>query len=267
MSIIEVFGTLFDAELDGTNLSDYDFYCYDVKKPLSPKQTQKVIDIPKRSGLIQSTKKFISNELVLNGYVESTSYDNLTTALETLAGALYHDDDVELILSNSTDRYWNVQYLDSREVGQRDIYTLLDLVFTCNDPFGYAVTADTDDTNITVLDDTYNVTNSGHYYARPVITITFNQDQSHIYMENNGIAGNRFDISKSFKTDDELEVDCANETIKLNSTDSPIGFGSGGEGKAEFLLLNMGLNELQVGSDDETLDVSINLEWRKVYLY
>ncbi len=267
MSIIELYGSLFDAELNGTNLSSYNFYCYDIKKPLLPKQNQQTIDIPKRSGLIQATKKFESYEIVLNGYVESTSFSALTSALQTLAGALYSDDDVELILSNATDRYWNVQYLDSRVIEQRDTYALLDLIFTCNDPFGYAVTADTKDINITSLDTTFNVTNSGHYYARPIITITFNQVQSHIYMQNNGISSNRFDIARAFATNDELEIDCANETIKLNGSSSPVGFGSGGQSKAEFLLLATGLNELAVGSDDATLDVSINLNWRKVYLW
>ena len=63
MSIIEIFGTLFDASFDGTDLSTYDFYCYDIKKPLMPKQSQTTIDIPKTSRLIQSDKKFISNNL------------------------------------------------------------------------------------------------------------------------------------------------------------------------------------------------------------
>lgn len=264
MSIIQVFGTLFDAQLDGTNLSSYNFYCYDIKKPLSPKQKQKIIDIPKRPGLIQVTKKFESYELILNGYVESTS---LTTTLQTLSGALRSDDDVKLILSNATDRYWNVQYLDSRVIEQRDNYALVDLVFTCNDPFGYSVTNDTNNTNITTLNDTYNVTNLGHDYARPVITITFNQSQSHIYMQSNNVVGNRFDISKSFVSGDELEIDCKDETVKLNGVSSPIGFGSGGDGMAEFLLLAVGANEIQVGSDDETINISINLTWQRVYLY
>ena len=264
MSIIQVFGTLFDAQLDGTNLSSYNFYCYDIKKPLSPKQTQKTIDIPKRPGLIQVTKKFESYQLILNGYVEATS---LTTTLQTLSGALRSDDDVKLILSNATDRYWNVQYLDSRVIEQRDTYALVDLIFTCNDPFGYAITEDINNTDITIPGTTYLVTNGGHYYARPVITITFNQPQTHIYVQSNNVVGNRFDIAKSFLANDELEIDCKNETVKLNGNFSPSGFGDGGMIKAEFLLLNTGLNELQVGTDDDTLNISISLRWRKVYLY
>jgi predicted phage tail component-like protein len=256
-----------DLSVGGTNISTYGFNVYRIVKPLSPEQNQNTIDIPKRPGLIQATKKFTQYPYTVRGALSGTSPSDLIDKLEALAGFLYSDDDVELIANNQTDRYWNGQYLDSIEILREHSFGIFDLHFTCNDPLGYAVTADTDDTNITVLDDTYNVTNSGHYYARPVITITFNQAQSHIYIQSNNISGNRFDISKSFETNDVLEVDCKDETIKLNGSDSPIGFGSGGNSKAEFLLLAVGANELQVGTDDEDIDITINLEWRKVYLY
>lgn len=267
MSIITTFGTLLDLSVDGTNLSTYEFYTYDIRKPLTPRQKVSTIDIPKRQNQIIAYKKFSENTLIAYGYVEGTSYDNTVTRMETLAGALYSDDDVELIPSNQTDRYWNGQYLDYNIVQVKDSYSIVNLEFTCHDPFGYAVTADDSDNTVTTLDDTFVIANSGHYYAYPVITVTFNQAQSHLYIENQNIADNRIDISKSFSANDELELDTKNETIKLNGTSSPIGLGDGGNSMAEFILLAKGNNTIAVGSDDETIDVSVNINFNKTYLY
>ena len=272
MSYIEIFGTLFDAEFDGTDLSTKSFYCYDIKKPLSPQQRQSIIDIPKRPGLIPATKKFTTNTLILYGFIECTNYDDLTSKVEELAAFLYSDVDKELITSKQLDRYWNVQYLDSPIIEQRDNYALVNLEFNCNDPFAYDITPDSEpdtspDSWIDVKDETFIIANSGHYYARPVITITFNQAQTHIYVQNNNVVGNRFDIAKAFGIGSILEIDSENETIKLNGALNPIGLGDGGQGKAEFIILASGNNEIQVGTGDEDIDISINLNWRKVYFY
>lgn len=273
MSYIEIFGTLFDAEFDGINLSTKDFYCYDIQKPLMPQQSQKTIDIPKRYGLIQLSKKFTTNTLSLFGFMECTNYADLTTKLQALASFLYSDNDVQLIPSNTNDRYWNVQYLNYDIVEQRDDYALINLEFTCNDPFAYAITPDSQpDTspptdNITVKDTTFIVANSGHYYAYPVVTITFNQAQTHIYVANNTVTDNHFDIAKAFADNDVLEVDCKNGTIKLNGNYSPAGFGDGGLTLAEWLVLDKGNNTIAVGTDDLTINIDINITFNKVYFY
>ncbi|MHB8276353.1 MAG: distal tail protein Dit [Candidatus Humimicrobiaceae bacterium] len=273
MSYIEIFGTLFEPKFNSIYLSDLLFYCYDIKKPLMPQQSQKTIDIPKVSGLIQLSKKFTTNKLYLYGFMKCTNYADLTLELQILATSLYSDTDKELILSNAIDRYYNAQYLEYEIIGQRDNYTLIDLEFTCNDPFAYAIIADSvpdsspPNNVITINDSTFIITNSGHYYAFPVITITFNQAQTHIYVQNDGIDGNRFDITKAFNIGDELEIDCKNGTIKLNEVDSPAGFGDGGLGLAEWLILAEGNNAITVGSDDATINISINLMFNKVYFY
>jgi predicted phage tail component-like protein len=267
MSYIETHGTLKDASFNGTDLSTKDYYIYDVIKPLLPKQKLLTIDIPKKSGLVISSKKFIQYEIVLKGFVEATNYTDLKSTLDALADFLYSDTDQQLIISDEDDRYWLCQYLDYEIIGERDNYVLVDLLFSCFDPFGYDTTPDSDDQTITVNDDTYVLANGGHFYALPVITITFNAAQSHIYVENNNITDNRFDISKSYAVNDELEVDCKNGTIKLNGSSSPAGFGDGGEGKAEWLMLAKGNNEIQVGTDDASIDIDINITFNKVYFY
>lgn len=268
MSYIELHGTLFDASFDGTNLSTKGFDCFDIRKPLIPKQDISVIDIPKRNGNIISSKKFTQNKLVLYGYVKNNSYDDLTTALEDLAAFLHTDDDVQLISSKQDDRYWNVQYLDYEIIKEEDDYAIVTLTFDCiNDPFAYDTTPTTDSQTITSSGTTYIVANAGHTYAFPEITFTFNQSQSHIYIANNAITDNRFNISKSFASSDVLVVDCKNGTIKLNSVSSPAGFGDGGDELAEWIMLAVGNNELEVGSTDESINVDVDISFEKPYLY
>ena len=261
-------GTLKEIEFKSEYLSSYGFYCYDVRKPIAPPQKQTVVDVSKVSGVNQISKKFESNELVLKGYIETTDYATLKTALDNLAAFLHSDTDEQLIISDEDDRYWNCQYLDSPIIEEKDNYTLVDLIFTCNDPFAYAITPDTDtQAGITTSGETFIIANSGHHYAFPVITITFNQSQSHIYVQNNNISGNRFDISKSFVAGDVLEFDCKASTIKLNGSSSIAGLGDGGQSKAECILLATGNNEMEVGTDDVSLDMDVDMSFNKVYFY
>jgi predicted phage tail component-like protein len=268
MSIITRFGTLTDVSFGDDDLSDLAFYTYNFVKPLMPRQSQNTIDIPNRSGLIQASKKFVDNTIKVYGFLDCSSNSDLITKIGALSAALYSDDDKELIWDAQDDRYYNAQYMDAVEVNRELDYAVILLNFICNDPFAYAVTADDDDElGITTLDYTYTITNGGHYYALPVITITFNQAQSHIYVKNNNIAGNRLDVSKTFETNDELEIDCLNRKMYLNDVEDPFGFGDGGESLAEFIKLATGINEIQVGSENATIDVDININFRKTYLY
>ena len=239
----------------------------DVQKPVIPGQSVKTIDIAKRSGAIQSSKKFIKNPLVVRCVLIGSSTADLVTKLEALPGYLYYDTDKALSFDDQTDRAWQAQFVDTVIVRRTYRYVYLDLVFTCNDPFAYDNTATTDSQTITVKDTTYNVTNGGHDYAFPEITITFNQVQTHVYIKSNTVVDNRFDISKAFASGDVLVVDCKNGTVKLNGSSSLTGFGDGGQSLAEWIMLATGVNELQVGSDDSTLNITVGLSFYKPYLY
>lgn len=239
----------------------------DVQKPVIPPQKKKSVDVSGRSGVTQMSKKFIQNEIVVKCLLKGTSYADLITKLKALAAYLYSDDDETLSFDDETDRAYLAQHIDTVIGNRTYMYAFLDLVFTCNDPFAYAVAPTPDTQAITVLDTIYVLANSGHYYAYPVITITFNAAQTHIYVQNNGISGNRFDISKTFAINDELEIDCKNGTIKLNGNYSPAGFGDGGQELAEWIILTIGNNTIQVGSDDATINITVALSFNKVYLY
>lgn len=259
--------TVLDFSIDDVDASTKYFTAYRIIKPLQPQVNQSIIDIPKMDGVIQSSRKFKQYPLTIKGILEGSSPDDLIANLEDLIDWLHSDIDKQLIFSNQSDRYWNTQYLDDPEVIRDGEIAYLDLNFTCNDPFAYDITPDSDDQNIIVNDDNYVIANSGHYYAFPVITITFNQAQNHIYVANNGIDNNRFDISKSFESGDELEIDCKNHTVKHNGSADYEGMGDGGLNLAAWILLAKGDNSISVGTDDPDIDIDINITFSKVYFY
>ncbi|MHA1302199.1 MAG: distal tail protein Dit [Candidatus Heimdallarchaeaceae archaeon] len=243
---------------------------FDTQKIIIPplaEQKETKIDIPKVPGLTQLFKKFTKREIKVRGMLHGTNHEDLIAKIENFSAFLFSEDDEQLIFNNQPDRFYLAQHIKSIELIRNPTFALLELQFTCNDPFGYAITADSDtQSGITVKDTTWDITNSGQYWAFPVITITFNQVQTHIYLQNNNISGNRFDISKSFGPGNILEVDSKNMTIKLNSAHSPAGFGDGGESRADFILLKKGLNQMQIGTDDASIDVDVTITFRKVYL-
>ena len=240
----------------------------DVQKPVMPPQSVKTIDAPQFPGLVTSSKKFTDNKITVRCVLVGTSTANLVVLLEALGAYLDTDDDAELSFDDQTDRYWNVQHTATVEVKRTYRFVFLDLIFTCSDPFAYDNTADTDtEASFTTNNDTWVVANSGDTYAYPVITITFNAAQTHIYIDNNSVSDNRIDVSKSFAASDVLEIDCKNRTVKLNGTADYAGVGDGGDSSAEWIKLATGNNTIQAGTDDATIDVDIEIEFRKVYLY
>ncbi|MBA7479142.1 hypothetical protein ES707_14573 [subsurface metagenome] len=196
-----------------------------------------------------------------------SSHANLITNIQNFSAFLFSETDQQLIFNNQSDRYFLAQHLRNIELVREPAHTLLDLRFTCNDPLAYAITAD-DDTksNITTKGYQWTITNNGQYWAYPVCTITFNQVQTHIYLRNTTVDKCRFDISKSFISTDVLVINSKDLSIRLNDVNSPAGFGDGGDGKGEFILLKTSNNLIEVGTDDATLDVDVNINFRKIYL-
>ena len=226
------------------------------------------VESPDKDGITEIGKKFSSNIVRAEGRIVGTSYSNLETSIiPAFIAYLYKDTDVQLIFSDKTDRHYNAQ-MDSYNYSlYASAWRLMELFFLCSDPFAYAVTADTDThAGIVVVGTQYTLSNTGHYYCYPTITITFNQAQTHIYIANNNITGNRFDISKSFEDEDVLVVNCKNQVIELNDVDSPAGLGDGGDNKASMIMLAVGNNQIEVGTDDADIDVDVTIEWNKVYL-
>ena len=256
-----------DASLNAVNFSDAHFEIGRYFDKLMPRQKKTKIDIPDIHGYIQLKKKFLPRDIPILGILHADTKAQLITRIPTFAEFCYSDDPVQLIFNDKSDRYYLVEYDDTQELQKRGQFVPMRLQFTADDPFGYAVTPDSDtQAGVVVKGTTWNITNSGQTYAFPTITITFNQSQSHIYIANNSISGNRIDISKSFVDTNVLVINSKTMAITLGGSYSPAGFGDGGTGKAGYILLKTGVNELEVSTDDGTINVDIKTEFRKVYL-
>lgn len=263
-----------DFSFNALNASAYYFETGSYFDDLLPSQRQYIIEVPKIPGFTQLSKGFESREIPVTGVLYASNEATLLTRIESLRGFLYYEVDKQLIFNDKTDRFYLAQHLEKIKMEKRGggIFAPLQLIFTCNDPFGYAVTPDTiTKTNVVTDGYQFTVTNNGQTYAWPIITITFHQPQTHIYMLNNNINDCRFDISKAFNTNDVLLIDSKTERITLNNVYSPAGFGDGGSALAEFIILRGGIatlgdNLLEIGTDDATMNVSINVWFRKTYL-
>ncbi len=256
-----------DFSFKAINASAKSFVTTRIINPPLARQIETIISIPKMVGYTQLSKKFINRDIKIEGMLKCTSPTDLITKIEAFSEFLFSEGDEQLIFNNQPDRYYNAQHIISIELLREEYYSMLTLMPNCNDPLGYAITADeVNKTGITTKGYTWNISNAGQYYAYPLITITFNQNQTHIYIQNNNITDSRFDISKSFSNGNVLKINSKTMKILLDSVHSPAGFGDGGDQKAEFILLKVGNNEFEVGTDDGTLNVDIKVNFNKTYL-
>lgn len=256
-----------DFSFKSIDAVDLDFVTTRIINPPLARQIETIISIPKMVGYTQLSKKFANREIKVEGLLKGTSSVDLIANIEAFSDFLFNEGDEKLIFNNQLTRYYNAQHIKTIELLREEYYAMLLLIFTCNDPLAYAVTGDeVDKTGITTKGYTWNVSNLGQYYAYPTITITFNQSQTHIYIQNNDIVGNRFDISKSFSNGNILVVNSKTMVITLGGVHSPAGFGDGGDGEAGLILLRVGNNEFEVGTDDGTLNVDVKVNFNKTYL-
>ena len=259
-----------DTTFNSTALSTLGFSTHVIRGRDLGKQNRYSFDVPKIVGSIEVGKKFPANTLAVEGRLEGSSYSNLeATIFPAFLAALYSDEDETLVFNDKSTKYYNAQFDGLRIIKEESLFRILQVYFTCNDPLAYAVTPDTDSQTITALDSTFVLTNSGHYYAYPTITVTFNQDQSHFYIENQTIEDCRFDFSESFVSGDILIINSKTGVITLNGTAFYSGFGSGGDGAFQFIKLAFGAsaaNLICVGSDDATIDIDVDSSWEKTYL-
>jgi len=235
---------------------------------LLPNQRETIIDVPKVQGYTQLLKKFEPREIVIIGTLYADDNATLNTRIENFAEYLYQDTDKILIFNDKSHKYYNAQFLDKIRTEKRGggILAPYQLLFRANDPLGYAITPDTLNQLNKTKGYTWNIDNTGQYYSWPEITITFNQNQTHIYVSNNTIVDARIDISKAFTPFQVLKIDTKLVRITLNNAYSPAGLGDGGLGSYKMPIIQKGLNEFEIGTDDATLNVDILTTFKKTYL-
>jgi len=255
-----------DFSYDNSNASSVNFELARYFDQLFPKQDSLSISVPMMPGELELLSKFLPREIPASGVLYKGS-GTLQAAIDNFSSFLCKDTAKELIFNDKTDRFYLAKHIDTVELQRRGAFVPLQLKFICKNPLGYAVTPTTVTKSGVVTDNyTWTIVNAGQYYAWPVITITFHQAQSHIYIKNTSITNCRFDVSKSFLNNDVLVVDSWYMTINLNGSYSPAGFGDGGDSYAGMILIQKGNNTFQVGTDDASINVDVSVTYRKTYL-
>ncbi len=258
---------MWDFTYDGVSAATKGFVTNKILIPDLPDAEEALINIPNQDGLVQIGKKFNARIIRIKGILEGSSFADLLTKIEAFNLFIFSQSDKQIIASYQTDRYYLGQKIKKEEIDKGGFSCDRDIQFKCNDPFGYAVTPnDNDETGIVVDGYQWTETYTGQYPVFPVITITFNQSQTHIYLSNTSVDGCRIDITKSFVNTDSLEISGRDVSIRLNDVNSPAGLGDGGDEKAQFPLLRIGANLMEIGTTDPTLDVDINVNYRKIFL-
>ncbi len=256
-----------DLTFDGTLISTVGFTVHNVDKDPLEQMDRIFFDPPGFPGAKELISKFPQRIVGCNGRLVGTSYDNLVTSIiPAFSSYLNKDEYVQLKFSDESDRYFLAKFHRFRRVRKESAWRLYDIEFKCEWPFSQDTTANDNTESSATRGHTWTETNNGHTYAYPTITVTFNQSQSHFYIKNNTISGIRFDISKSFVNTDVLVLNSMTLNVGLNGSTSFAGVGDGGEDKAEFMILGKGGNEIEVGTDDGTLDCDVQVVYRKNYL-
>jgi len=257
-----------DFSLNAINASSVYFETARYFDDLLPNQRETIIDVPKVQGYTQLMKKFEPREIVVIGALYADDNAALNTRIENFAGFLYNDTDKPLIFNDKSHKYYNVQFLDKVRTEKRGagILAPYQLLFRANDPLGYAVTPDSSVQSNKAKGYYWNINNAGQYYSWPTITITFNQNQTHIYVENNTIAQARIDIEQAFTTGQVLRIDTKLIRITVDNIYKPAGLGDGGQELYAMPILIKGVNEFEIGTDDATLNVNITVAFNKTYL-
>jgi len=257
-----------DFSYNALNASAYYFETASFFDDLLPNQRETIIDVPKVQGYTQLLKKFEPREIVVKGILYADNDSQLNTRIENFKEFLYQDSDKQLINNENSHKYYNAQFLEKVRTEKRGggILAPYQLLFRANDPLGYAVTADVSTQLNKAKGYTWNITNGGQYYSWPEIAITFNQNQTHVYVVNNSITEARLDISKAFIAGQVLKIDTKLIRLTINNTYSPAGLGDGGSALYAMPILKTGVNQFEIGTDDATLNASIVVTHRKTYL-
>ncbi|MBA7592144.1 hypothetical protein ES708_34321 [subsurface metagenome] len=148
-------------------------------------------------------------------------------------------------------------------------HTLLELRFTCNDPFAYTIISDPGNKNCTNKPTTIPINNEGNYKACSIWIITFNQAQTHIALYNDD-GTERIDITRNFEVGHKLKIDTKDEIIYYDSDLDYVedwqGVGSGGGGGADFVKLKVGAKNYYITTVDGSLNVNVSWEFHKTWL-
>lgn len=180
-----------------------------------------------RDGWSLEDVRYSQKVITINGWLISDSGANLKTLIDNFKNYLRPDEvnlDIETYPGSGTYTRWTAttrSIMVSEEHWQvtQKPFTV---EFLCQ-PFGKSTSSTTIHLNsgsdITSSPYTEDISVSGTYNAKPVITFTISSETDLTVLKlENDTNDDWIQVSASFSVSDVLEIDCDNETVKLNGT-------------------------------------------------
>lgn len=209
--------------------------------------------------------KYSRKTITVRGWLISNSEANLRTLRDAFMNNLKVDEsNLDIGYGSGTIRYKaSVQSINMPEEFWHITQIPFEIEFLA-EPFGKATTTTTINLNsggaITSSPYNENISITGTYNTKPVITITVNSETSMtIFRLSNSTTGDWIQVAPSggFSTD-VLEIDCENETVKLN--DSSIDF------TGVFPAFQSGTNSLTLTITATAFNLNASVVYYPTYL-
>ena len=221
--------------------------------------------IARGDGAVMAASTFGPRAIEFSVIVEGTSATDLKTKLDAIAVALNERADCVLKFDYISTRYWNARFLGLDASLVNACTAQLALSFVASDPFAYAVTGSTDNSNTITLvaGDTVTVTVGGTAFAYPTLVFTANATITQVVIENDA-TDDRLEWTGTLASGDALRVNCDPRTLLVEKKPSGGEYAasmSGVEGRHPYFLPNTDTDLIIYGFTG-TLDIS----WRNRFL-
>jgi predicted phage tail component-like protein len=165
-------------------------------------------------------------DIVLNVGISGNDISDLKSNLDNIKKALNQRIDANLILDKYPDRYWNAR-IKNQMKGYFSGNTWIGTIgFIAHDPVAYSTSETSSDHDIDADPDTIIETTGGNAEIKPVYTLTAGENLGSITLiVQNETTDEALTWDGSLSSSDELEINVATMTVKLNGTESMDGVG------------------------------------------
>lgn len=243
---------------DGTDLSTYGLKVKNCNIPdFAQESARQLIQDISYSFQPKRPPKVITIEAIVQGASRST----LDGYLDNIKVITVSESACKLKLDSITDRYWMAKLVSfTGSYLTAGIYEGI-LTFQADDPMAYDNTETSSDHSINADPKTVTEAVGGTGTVNPVYTLTAKENLGAVTIKLENLSLNEeLQWDGSLTTDDELEIDVANWTVKKNGTDDM----SDVSGKFPRLAANL-TNSIKVTALYSSVAGELNIKYRKRY--
>jgi len=244
------------------SLQDTNYKTSEINHVSPPERVVDRLKLARAHGEAIVSDWYDTRKIIVSGSVLGSTASDLQSKLDAMLKALGEPEaNLDIEYGAATRRY--VATLERADIPKKSYnskFVEFKLTFECSDPFGYATSASTlSEAAITTSPNTWSETISGSAPPLPVITITLNSATDvTIIRFKNSTTDDEIIVGATYITGDELEIDTANKTVKLNGTEIDyIGV---------FPSFDVGSNSLRLEVTATAFNADVDIVYTPTYL-